>query len=107
MKFMYEGRYYESKEELSEGLFSKKHPVKPGYSKNPTLGKSAVFYYVEDAKEPGFVQPDMQNPITTDFIQFCPNEDFAKKLKTRYMEVNKLPENYPVNVIKRTKEVIG
>lgn len=107
MKFMYEGNMYESKEELNEGLFSKKHPVKPGYAKNPTLGKSAVFYYVEDAKAPGFIHPDMQNPIVNDYIEFCPNEKYAKDLKARYISVNNLPENYPVNVIKRTKEIIG
>lgn len=109
MKYMYNGQVFESAEGLNEGFFSNamNKQVKPGYSKKPTLGRSAVFFYVEDAKEPGFIQPDIQNPIVTDYIQFCPNLEFAKKLKAKYMEINKLPEDYPVNVIKRTKEVVG
>lgn len=107
MKYMYEGKIYESQEELSEGLFSKKNPTKPGYAKNSTIGRSAVFYYVEDAKAPGYVHPDMQNPIINDYIEFCPNAEYAKDLKAKYLKVNNLPDDYPVSVIKRTKEVIG
>jgi len=104
MKIIYEGRMFETSEVIAEGLFTQS---KPGYSKKPTLGRSAVFFYVEDSKEPGYVQPDMSNPILTDFIQFCPTLDFAMKLKEKYIKMNGLGADHPVHVIKRTKEIVG
>lgn len=105
-KYIYKGRLYEGSEIISEGLFS---TAKPGYSKKPTLGRSAVFFYVEDANtgEPGYVNSDMQNPILLDYISFCPNVDYAKKLKEKYIQVNKVANPEKVHVIKRTKEVVG
>jgi hypothetical protein len=49
----------------------------------------------------------MQNPILLDYISFCPNVDYAKKLKEKYIQVNKVANPEKVHVIKRTKEVVG
>ena len=80
-----------------------------GFQKRPnaSIGKKAEFFYVEDLGNQGYVKPDMHNPIFLDYLHYCPDFAFAKKLKDRYMQVYKLPPDYPINVIKRTKEIVG
>ena len=106
MKTMYKGKVFESAEVIEEGFFNK--PAKPGYAKTSNkIGKTAVFFYVEDLGNDGFVLPEMQNPILIDYLKYCPDQAFAIKLKDAYIRANSLGPDNKVNVIKHTKEIVG
>jgi len=127
MKLLHNGHIFESldaeplddsttnDDSMNESLIELGKRKIGGFSKvsspSTSIGRKAEFYYVELAGSGShphsYIKPDLQNPVELDYLEYCRDLNFAKQLKDAYIKNNKLADNVKVNVIKRTKEVVG
>lgn len=124
MKLMHNGKIFESldtepmddsatnDDSMNESLIEMGKRKLGGFTKvaHPQVNRKAEFFYVElsgNGATNSYINPDLQNPVEIDYLLYCKDLDFAKKLKDAYIKSVSLPPNVNVNVIKRTKEVVA